>query len=301
MENTVNNNEAPVTDTPEATAQERNEPQVDLVPKKIKSLKLKIDGQEFDEELPFEISDDPKAIEYLKRNLQLSKVANKRMSESAMTRKQAEQFIEALQTDPMRILGNAKIMGEEKFQKLAEEFLSKKIQQQMLSPQERDQLEKEERLRRYEEQERQRNEQEEQARMQELQKHYQESYTKTITQALDASNLPKNPFTVKRMAQLLQQNISYGLEIEPAQLAQLVREDYQKELAAIIGNSSPEQILGMFGDDVTNKLRKHDLEKLKGSLTPNAVRTAPKHENRTEEPPRKRSWSEFNEEIKKKL
>jgi hypothetical protein len=233
-------------------------------PKLSKKLKLKIDGAEVDEELPFEFDENNKAqVEYLKRHLQMSKVANKRMSESALTRKQAEQFIEALQNDPMRVLGNPKIMSEEKFQKIAEDFLAKKIQQQMLTPQERDQLEKEERLRRYENEEKQRNEETERKQVEELQKHYQESYTKTITQALESSNLPKNPYTVKRMAQLLQQNIKHELELEPQSLAQLVREDYQKELAGLIGSSNPEQIIGLFGEDVTNKLRRHDLEKLK--------------------------------------
>ena len=53
------------------------------------------------------------------------------------------------------------------------------------------------------------------------------------------------------------------MELEPSTLAQLVREDYQKELVALIGSSNPEQILGLFGEEVSQKIRKHDLEKLK--------------------------------------
>jgi hypothetical protein len=275
-------------------------PQQPTGPKLSRKIKLKIDGEEVDEELPFDYDEsDTKQVDYLKRTLQLSKVANKRMNESAMTKKQAEQFIQALQNDPMRVLSNPKLMGEEKFQKIAEEFLAKKIQAQMMTPEERQRSEMEERLRKYEEQEKSNKEKAEQEQMQALQTHYQESYTKTITQALESSNLPKNPYTVKRMAQLLQQNIKHGLELEPAHLAQLVREDYQKELASLISAANPEQIISMFGEETVNKLRKHDLEKLKSSLSPQQ-RAAPKQEVENV-PVKPRKWSDFNEELKRKV
>ena len=81
--------------------------------------------------------------------------------------------------------------------------------------------------------------------------------------ALQSSNLPKNPFTVRRMAELMQKNLQHGLDLEPQHLAQLVREDYQKELVSLIGSSEADQIIAMFGDDLANKIRKHDLAKFK--------------------------------------
>ena len=260
-----------VSDSSSESQVENNNTEQNVTPEKklTKKLKLKLDGLEVDEELPFEVDEsNSQHIEYLKRHLQMSKVAQKRMNEAALTRKQAEQFIEALQKDPMRVLSNPKLMGEEKFQQIAEEFLAKRIQEQMLSPEEKRQREMEEKLRKYEDQEKSVKEKQEQEQVQQLQVHYQEQYTKTITEALDSSNLPKNAFTVKRMAQLLQQNIKHGLDLEPRHLAQLVREDYQKELASLIGTSNPEQIISMFGEETVNKLRKHDLEKLKGNLVP---------------------------------
>lgn len=270
-------------------------------PKLSKKLKLKIDGADFDEELPFEIDENNKEqVDYLKRHLQMSKVANKRMSESAMTRKQAEQFIEMLQNDPMKILTHKNFGGEEKFQKLAEEFLSKRIQEQMLTPEERNQREREDKLRKYEEQEKQQAAETERKQAEELQTHYQESYTKTITEALSASNLPKNPYTVKRMAQLLQQNIKHGLELEPQHLAQLVREDYQRELSAIIGNSDPSQIISMFGEETVNKLRKHDLQALKKKLTPDYQVISKSSQSQESTPQKSMSREEWREEIQKR-
>ncbi|NDD83807.1 hypothetical protein EBZ38_05915 [bacterium] len=39
--------------------------------RRVRSLKLKVDGREFDEELPFEIEEDPEILEYLTKNLQM--------------------------------------------------------------------------------------------------------------------------------------------------------------------------------------------------------------------------------------
>src|SRR5574343_489951 len=43
--------------------------------KTLKKLKIKFNGKEFDEELPFEISDDEKSREYMTRQLQMSKLS----------------------------------------------------------------------------------------------------------------------------------------------------------------------------------------------------------------------------------
>lgn len=235
-----------------------------ITPKLSKKLKLKIEGQEYEENLPFEFDENNKEhVEYLRRNLQMSKVASKRMNEAALTRKQAEQFFLALQQDPMRVLNDPKIMGEEKFRAIAEQYLAKKLQEQMMSPEERKKIEMEERLRSYEEQEKKTKEALEAKQIQQLEEHYADQYQKTIMSALQSSSLPKNPFTVKRMAELMQKNIQHGLELEPQHLAQLVREDYQRELAQLIGGADADQIISMFGEDVSNKIRKYDLAKFK--------------------------------------
>lgn len=230
----------------------------------LKKYKIKVDGNE--EEVELDLNDEQTLV----RHLQMSKAASKRMNEAAITKKQAEQFINALKTDPVRILTDPRIMGNEKFQAIAEEFLAKKLQEQMLSPEERKHIEMEERLRKYEESEKKAKEEAEQKQIAQLEAHYAQQYQKTIIEALQSTSLPKNAFTVKRMAELMQKNIQHGLELEPHHLAQLVKEDYQRELVGLIGGSDADQIIAMFGEDVANKIRKHDLAKLKSKLGPQA-------------------------------
>lgn len=224
-----------------------------------KKFKVKVDGNE--EEMELDLNDEAALI----RHLQMSKAASKRMNEAATTRKQAEQFIQALQQDPMRVLNDPRVMGEEKFRAIAEQFLSKKLQEQMLTPEERKRIEMEEKLRTYEDQEKSQKQEAEAKQIEQLEQHYAQQYQKTIIEALQGSNLPKNPFTVRRMAELMQKNLQHGLELEPQHLAQLVKQDYQSELVSLIGGSDADQIIAMFGDDLANKIRKHDLAKFKSS------------------------------------
>lgn len=293
--------EATNTESTESTQSEQtqkenavqSEQQQVISPKLTKKLKLKVDGNEVDEELPFEIDENNKQqVEFLKRHLQMSKAASKRMQEASLSKKQAEHFIEMLQNDPLKILNNDKIMGQKKFREIAEQFLTNEIQKEMMSPEEIKRLEMEDKLRKYEEQEKKIKEQEENERIQKLQDQYAQHYQKVIIDALNSSSLPKNPFTVKRMAQLMEKNLQHGLELEPQHLAQLVREDYQKELVSLVGASNPEQILALFGEDLTNKIRKHDLEKLKGSNKPQTVKTI--HESiKNEKPMSREEWREL--------
>jgi hypothetical protein len=217
-----------------------------------KKFKYKADGADVEEEL-----DEAE----VGNRLSLAKAAQKRMQEAANVQRQTKAFYEALQKDPLSVLTDPKIMGSEKFQQLAEQFLSKKLAEQMLTPEERVQQEKEARLAKYEQEEVKRNEEANQAKAKQLEDHYAKQYEQTIMTALQSSSLPKNPFTVKRMAELMQKNIRHGLDLEPQALAQLVKEDYQAELRHLISGANPEAILGMFGEDLSNKIRKHDLSK----------------------------------------
>lgn len=224
------------------------------VPNK-KKYKIKVDGQEFEEEL--DLNDD----EGIKRHIQMSKAAQKRMSESAKIKQQAEQFLQALQTDPVKLLSNPKLGLD--FRKIAEEYLTKQLEVEMLSPEQRKSREMEERLKAYEEEKRQATEKQRADQQSMLEQHYAQSYDKTITEALANSGLPKTPKTVKRMAELLYSNLKNGFELEPKSLVEMVRQDYINEIKELFGAANGDLLLQLLGDDVANKIRKTDLAKLR--------------------------------------
>jgi hypothetical protein len=283
-ENASNTGSSTGTPTPEG--QEVQEQIQSVAPQK-KKFKYKADGAEFEEEL----GDDE-----ITNRLSLAKAAQKRMAESATSKRQIAEFVKQLKEDPMSVLSDERIMGSKKFREIAEQFLLKQIEEESLSPQEREYKEKERKLSEYERKDKERQEQEQQAKAKQLESHYTQTFEKTIISALESSSLPKNVFTVKRMAELMQKNLQHGLDLEPQQLAQLVKEDYLAEQRAVIGSASAEQLIAMFGDEVANKIRKHDLSKFQ------VKNPEPKqYSQRSEEPQKKMSSREYDEYLRNKF
>lgn len=236
----------------EQQAQPQDAPKPDGSKRK---YKLKVDGQEFEEEI--DLSDE----EAIKRHLQMSKAAQKRMSEAAKARREAEQFIHTLKTNPRKVLTDPNLGVD--FRKLAEEYLAEQLEAEMLTPEQRRLREVEAKLREREEQDKARAEEEQAKQLEQLRAQYAQDYDKTISEALQTEGLPKTPKTVKRMAELMYKNLDMGLELEPKQLVSIVREDYINEIKELFSSADGETLLKLLGDDVAKKIRKTDLARLK--------------------------------------
>lgn len=226
----------------------------------VKKFKLKVDGEEFDEE--FDLDDE----EGLKRHFQMSKVSQKRMSEAAKVRKQAEDFMGSIRKDFTQILKKPEAFGltAKEAREQVEQWFASQIEDELMSPEQK-KVRDADRIIREHEENRKRTETEEQDRMfNELKSNAAQNYDKTISEALSSSGLPKTPKTVKRMAELMHKNLSMGLELEPKHLVQMVREDYLSEIKELFGQTDGDAMISMLGDDVANKIRKADLARLKG-------------------------------------
>src|SRR3990167_3492703 len=71
--------------------------------KKLRKLKLKIDGEEIEEEF------DPEDNDYLTKQFQLAKVAQKRMGEYSALEKDVQEFFNLLKTNPKKVLTDPNI------------------------------------------------------------------------------------------------------------------------------------------------------------------------------------------------
>src|SRR5271165_1262412 len=72
--------------------------------KMLKQLSIKVDGKEYIENLPFEIPDDPKAKEWMARELQMSRMGQGRAQENAAIKKEINQLFQDIKADPFRVL-----------------------------------------------------------------------------------------------------------------------------------------------------------------------------------------------------
>lgn len=230
------------------------------VSRKTKKITLKVDGAELIEDLPFEIDEsDPAQMDFLKKHLQMSKAASKRMSEAAQMKKGVEKLMQAFNENPLAVL---KKIDAKKVRTAAEEFLMEQIKAEMMSPEEKQRQDQLAKLKEYEERDKKQKDDEAKTKDERLKDHYAKDYQKKIVEALTGAKLPKTTTTIKRMAYLLDRNLDLGLDLSPADLVDEVRKSYLDDLKELIGGADAETILGLFGDELSNKIRKHDLAML---------------------------------------
>ena len=220
-----------------------------------KKLKLKVDGQEIEEEV--DLSDE----DYLRKQLQLAKVAQRRMQETAQIRKEIEQFAALLKEDPDAALMELGIDPLD----YAEKKLAREIEQRKKSPEqlEKEQMQRElEKLRKQMESEQKAKEE---AKIRAMEEQFQRRLDDEISSALDASkDLPKSPYVVKRIADRMIFALQNGMEdVEVKDVIPQVRKQIKSELGEMF-SAMPEEVLeGLLGKNNIDRLRKRRLVKAK--------------------------------------
>jgi|GEM_PF-1419705 len=243
----------------------------------LKKLTLKIDGQEYEEELPFEIPNDPKAIEYMRRELQMGRMGQKRAQEKASIEKEVLQFIEDLRKNPRKALSDPAIGMDLK--KFAVEIMEEEIANSKKSP---EQLEKEklqlELSELKEQREREKNEGN-QKELERLKEQEYERYDMLMSQALEKHNVPKNPAIIKRMADYMLIGLEAGKDVTPEDIIPLIREDLKNDYSEILASMSEDDLEDFIGKDVLNRLRKKSVAKVKQAGNNPALKSGSKVPN----------------------
>lgn len=239
----------------------------------LKSLKIKVDGKEYNEELPFEIEDNPKAIEYMTKQLQLAKVSNKRMQEKGEIENEVRQFLQNLKENPFEVLSDPRIGLDVK--KAVTEYLEAQIAHEKKSPAEQkaEALEKENR-RLKEEREREKAQYLEEQRL----KAEEAAYTRYEMQINDAfaknPDVAKTPANIERISNYVALGIKNGLDVSPEEVMHLVRQEADEEFRQKLIAASDEDLEKLIGKERLTKLQKQKLAKAKAAQA--AAIAAPK-------------------------
>lgn len=220
-----------------------------------KRLKLKIDGQEIEEEIDFNDDDG------LKRHLQKSKAFDKRVKEFTGFKSQVDQFFQQLQQDPEAILEQLGFNVDD----LATKRLQRKVEEMQKSP---EQLEKEKMAKELEtlrkEKEALKKAQED-AQMESLRNQQAAEIENSISSALDdsKSRLPKNnPKVMAMIAQNMLMAIENGYnDVTVSDIIPIVERQWKDELRSYFDTSSEDLIEELVGKGNLDRLRKKRLSK----------------------------------------
>lgn len=284
MANDTTSSNAPVDTSNNTESQEESQENVEVAPvaesvqqvakkeqaKYLKSLKLKVDKGEVEETLPFEIPDTDEAREYMTRHLQLSKMGNKRAQEFSTLQKEVAEFINILKTDPKAALRNPNIGIDVK--KLAAEILEEEIENSRKSPEQIEHEKLQNELKSIKE-EREREKQEFQTReLERLTDLEFQRYDETISKAIESTpDLPKSPYVVKKVAEYLMLGLENNIDVNPADVMKLVREEIQNDIKQMF-SAMPDEVVEQFlGKDKVASMRKSNLAKAKNKPTPTKV------------------------------
>jgi hypothetical protein len=255
--------------------------------KNLKKLKLKVDGQEIEQE--FDMNDE----EAIREELQMARVARKRMQEYSELQKEVVKFVEDLKKNPRKALSNPTIGVDVK--ELAARIIEEEIAESRKSPEQLEREKLQEELTRMKE-ERDREKNEDNARqMERLREQEFERIDIQIDQALSTTDLPKEPYVVKKIAEYMLLGFQEGKDVSPADVLPLVRDEILSDirhLAEVLPEDTLQEIFG----DVIKKVRKANVAKAKQKVAVGSNRpadVAKKAAEATQSTAKKKTFKEF--------
>jgi hypothetical protein len=230
--------------------------------KKIKKLKLKFNGREFEEDLPFEV--DESQVDWLTKQRQKAMLSDHKANEYSQLEREVGAFIQELRKNPRKALSNPAIGLDIK--QFAADILQEEIEQAQKSP---EQIKEEGLIRELEELKAEREREKEEMNSRELERLTEreyERYDNLMSSAIESSDLPKSPYVVKKMTEYLMMGIENGIDVEPKDIIPLIREEIQNDIQEMFQVMPAEVIEQILGKSNMEKLRKKRLSSAKAPI-----------------------------------
>lgn len=224
-----------------------------------KALKIKVDGEEFEETIDF--NDE----EGLKRHLQKSKAFDKRLKEFSGYKSQVEQAFDLLMKDPEAFMEKVGLNVDD----IAERRLARKIEEMQKSPEQIEAEKMRKELEDYKKREKELQEKAQKAELERLKNEQAMQIETDINDALESTKsiLPKrNPAIMQRIAQTMLLAMQKGYHnVTAKDVIPLVEKQYKEEVMSVLGSSSDE-ILEMFATkERLNNYRKSKVQARKAA------------------------------------
>lgn len=231
-------------------------------------------------------------IHELKRAYSLAEGGRKALQEGLNARKQAEEFVK-LMRDPEQVWGVLEKLGYDPF-KLAEEHLVRRVEEDMLSPEEVDTRNKLKKLRTYEEMELAQKREADQRRINEMKANATKEFEAQFTDALRRTAIPPTKTTVAKMAKYISDAAKMKYELTPLEAAGLVKEDLEKEMSYLYGESDGETLLKLLGEKNAEKILKARGKQVRSSTNYNNNPSSEQKPSSNKSPGY--SWSDWKQE-----
>lgn len=226
---------------------------------------LQINGKAKDIEIDTDNDDE------MRKYLQKAMAADEKFQEAAMTRKQAEQLVDMLRTNPMAILKHPELGLDIK--QLATQILNEELEEMAKTPEQKKLEEMEQKLKSYEEEKKKLEEGKRQADMERIQAEAYQQLDDDITEALGRSDLPKSPYVIKRISDAMIEAVQLGyVDVRVQDIMPYVEQQITEEIQAMFQAKPADVMEKVIGKKNLDNYRKSKITKK--AATPKAVETA---------------------------
>jgi hypothetical protein len=277
--------EAEIEADPTLSKQEKKEAK-----KALKELEIKFNGKTEKVALPFEISEEH--AEWMRRQLQMSKMAHVSKQEQAQLEREVLGFLQELKQNPRKALSNPAYGVDLK--QIAKEILEEEIRNSQKTPEELEQEKYEAERKAFLEEKKQYEEEKKKRERDAVIEKAAQEYDIAMSSALDKFDIPKTPLAIHKMAQYMSYEIERGFEPDMELIASKVEDDMAKEYRDYVKSMSHEKRLKYLGEEIFEDDRKARVAKMK-KAPPTAkqiTKDVQKPEPKKEEPVKKLTFKE---------
>lgn len=272
-----------------ASQLENGTPKQQAVAKKmLREIKYKADGQEFTEQLGFDVPEDQ--VEYMQKQLSLTKGAQKRMAQYGQLENEVKQFVSSMKTDTKTALAR---MGIDPKQ-FAAQMLEEEIKLNSMTPEQREREELKAELQRIKQEQ---SKEKEEFSKKELERVTQLEYDRISTKiekAIDSSGLPKEPAIVKRIANYMLIGNQMNIKLDPEELTEIVRDDMYREIQGLVKSLGADKVEQLVGKDILKQIRQKNVAKAKatGATAKAGIKDVTSSAKKDEKPVEKKTFKQ---------
>lgn len=237
--------------------------------------KIKIGDMEYDEAT-------------LKSMIDKSSGADKKFLEAAKMRKEAMRFFKLAKENPKEFLAKTGLDPK----KFAYDEVAQDIKNKLRDPKEVALEEAEKRLKEYEAKEAEQKRLAAEAKLEQEAKALEQKFHSEMIEALEAyPELPKNGFTVARLAEAIETvRNKTGILLTAKEVAPKVVNDIRTQVAGVVKGLSPEQLISLIGQESVDAILKHSLSKVKDPLAGSKGA-----QSTSDNKPREKKWKSSND------
>lgn len=238
----------------------------------VKKFKLKVDGQELEDEI--DLSNEAELV----KRLQLAKVAHKRMNEAAEYKKNYEEaenivssFLEQLKTNPLEILKNGEFGVD--LDSIREALVKEAEERAKKSP---EQLELEKYRAEVERLQREREDAEAARQQEEVERLNAEAASElasAVEKAVESGDLPKSKYITAKMMDLASIAWGHGIDVPIMELIPVAKKMYLEDMKDMLGRLPDEMVESLVTGERIANIRKKKIAELRKTQGAKPIKT----------------------------